>query len=335
MGGEGIDLEADTTTRWRDRTVVLGLLDFTRLGYRRRQARWPIPRGTLAGTLAVVTGASGGLGAAAAKGLAQRGAGLILVARNAAKLDGVRAHIQAETGVPVETQVCDLSRLAQVETLAQNLLARPQPIGLLLNNAGVINHQLLITPEGLDAALATNLLAPFVLTERLLSHWMTHSATGPKRVINVASGGMYAVGLDPAKLQPTPGKAYNGTLAYARHKRALVVLTQIWAERHRSSPITFHAMHPGWADTPGFKTALPGFYRLVSPLVRSPAEGADTMVWLASEPALDDPRWSGQFWLDRAPRPTHFLPTTQETPAKRRALEQQLAALTTGRGTTA
>ena len=99
---------------------------------------------------------------------------------------------------------------------------------------------------------------------------------------------------------------YDGVRAYARAKRAQVALNEQWANRHPDGPPpTFHAMHPGWADTPGVADSLPLFRRITGPFLRTPAEGADTVVWLA---AADEPTTSGRFWLDRAERATVKLP---------------------------
>ena len=113
---------------------------------------------------------------------------------------------------------------------------------------------------------------------------------------------------------------YRGATAYARAKRAQVVLSEEWAKRLRSDGIAVHAMHPGWADTPGLETGLPGFRTLVGPLLRTPQEGADTIVWLAV--AEEPGRTTGRFWLDRRPRPLHRLASTRrsDTPAERERL---------------
>ena len=116
---------------------------------------------------------------------------------------------------------------------------------------------------------------------------------------------------------------YDGAVAYARTKRAQVILTEIWAEALRDRGIVVHSMHPGWADTPGVSASLPRFYKLTKPLLRTPAEGADTIVWLCASAQAG--RSTGQFWHDRRPRPTHRSRRTQETEAERQALWDSLA----------
>ena len=134
-------------------------------------------------------------------------------------------------------------------------------------------------------------------------------------MVFVSSGGMYSEALRVDDLQWLR-RSYDGVAAYAQVKRAQVVLTEQWAAREPA--VAFHAMHPGWADTPGVATALPAFYRLTRRFLRTPAEGADTIVWLAAVQPPPGP--SGQFWLDRAPAPTPLLPGTADDPADRAAL---------------
>lgn len=142
----------------------------------------------------------------------------------------------------------------------------------------------------------------------------------------MSSGGMYSAGVSAAHLEMDQS-AYNGTAQYARAKRAQVTLNELWAEKFGSAGIHFHAMHPGWADTPGVDTALPTFGRVMGPLLRTPAQGADTLVWLAADDqALQS---NGGFWLDRQQRSIHKLPSTRrsDTPKRRAELWQHLIEL--------
>ena len=102
---------------------------------------------------------------------------------------------------------------------------------------------------------------------------------------------------------------YRGVTAYARAKRAQVALSREWARRIDPAEVAFHAMHPGWAATPGITASLPGFSRVMGPLLRSADQGADTIVWLATISASQ--LGSGRFWLDRRPRPEYPLPWTR------------------------
>ena len=109
-------------------------------------------------------------------------------------------------------------------------------------------------------------------------------------------------------------REYEGTTAYARVKRAQLVLNHEWARRVDPASVVFHAMHPGWADTPGVRSSLPGFYRVMRPLLRSARQGADTAVWLAAAPEAT--QTSGDFWLDRHRRWEHKAPWTRPKDAE-------------------
>ena len=148
------------------------------------------------------------------------------------------------------------------------------------------------------------------------------------RVINVVSGGMYSQKLDVDKLQARQ-EGYSGSVAYARCKRALTVLTEEWARDWADDGIVVNAMHPGWANTPGVETALPAFHKLTRPILRTPEEGADTIIWLAA--ASEAGAVSGCLFLDREPRTTHLLARTREAPAERQRLRELLEGFTSER----
>lgn len=144
-------------------------------------------------------------------------------------------------------------------------------------------------------------------------------------MIWIASGGMYGQRLRADDLQYERGE-YGPTTGYARTKRAQVVLSELWAEELAGEGVVVNAMHPGWADTPGIASSLPGFSRLIRPILRTNEQGADTTVWLAA--AAEPARLSGRFWHDRRPRPTHYLGRTKESADDRRALWEACRRLT-------
>jgi NAD(P)-dependent dehydrogenase (short-subunit alcohol dehydrogenase family) len=307
----------------QDHLIVPGLLGFTNLGYRWHQRSWKPLAVSLRGRTVVVTGATSGLGHAAALQLAGLGARVILVARSRDKAEATRREIVETTGNDnVAVALADLSLLADVRKLAQQLLETEPRIHVLVNNAGVLPNQRTTTAEGNETALATNLLAPCLLTEMLLPR-LRESA--PSRIINVSSGGMYATGLALDDMQYEKG-AYDGSRAYARSKRALVTLTEMWAEQLKGSGVVVHAMHPGWADTPGVAGSLPAFHAFTRRFLRTAGEGADTITWLAAAP--EAAKVTGLFWLDREPHTTHVFPGTDPSPQERQALREALARLT-------
>lgn len=291
---------------------------FTRLGYlaRRRLYGWADPRpDALAGRTALITGPTSGIGRATAGALAEQGARLILVGRSPDRLQVVADDLTAAHGedrFPIV--VADMSDLASARSAVEAIRASEPRLDVLIDSAGAIHAQRTVTEDGLEATFATMVVGPFVLISGLLP---LLEGSGDGRVISVVSGGMYAQGLRLDDLQYERGE-FNGTLAYARAKRAATALTREWARRFRGRPVRFNTMHPGWADTPGLAEALPGFHGLLGPLLRSPREGIDTIAWLAGDPEAG--HRGGQLFLDRRPRPFDRVPATRLSPRQRRDL---------------
>ena len=281
---------------------------FTRIGYkaRRRLFHWtPLSSLRLDGKIAIVTGATSGLGRVTAELLARQGAKVCIVGRNAERTERARGEIEGAAGIPVEADLADLSLLSETAAFAARFAVRHDRLDILILNAGALTHEYVVTAEGNETTLATHVLSQFLLTEALRP---LLEASAQARVIIVASGGMYTQPLDVRGLDAA-ADSFDGTKAYARCKRAQVVLADQWTERLVDTGVTVNAMHPGWADTPGLRDALPGFRRILGPLVRTPPEGADTIVWLAAAP--DAAGRSGLFFLDRRPRATHRLRRTR------------------------
>ena len=134
---------------------------------------------------------------------------------------------------------------------------------------------------------------------------------------------MYSQKIKVSDLEFEKGK-YNGSIAYARAKRGLVILTEMWAEKFSDHSIVFNSMHPGWADTPGVIDALPGFYKVTKPILRTPEQGADTIVWMAA--ASEANNINGAFLLDRIPHKKYMLSKTKESAQERDQLIASLEA---------
>lgn len=291
-----------------DASVVLS---FDRTGFR-RHARTFIAADlavSLRGKVALVTGASSGLGLATSRQLAALGAKVWMLCRNEEKGARALAAVRAEVpGADVHLGRLDVSLVADIARFAALF---EDPIDVLVNNAGVLTDTRAVTPEGYELTYATNVLGPFLLTQQLLPKLRARQG----RVISVSSGGMYTQRLDLALLQGRAAQ-FDGLMSYAQTKRAQVVLNEMWAAREQA--VMFAAMHPGWADTPSVKVGLPQFHKWLKPILRTPDEGADTIVWLAACRRIA--QVSGLFWFDRTIAATHVLPLIRETPEERDAL---------------
>ncbi|NLE80867.1 MAG: SDR family NAD(P)-dependent oxidoreductase [Rhodococcus sp.] len=285
-----------------DRAVVPG---YSRLGIALRRGFWADddPRGgALAGKTAMVTGANSGIGKATAEALARLGATVLLTVRNRER--GEKARDEILDTVPdaqVRVEVCDMSNLGTVRAFAADLVNRVPGIDVLVHNAGVLPEARSETSEAHEITLATHVLGPILLTEALLPILGT---SGGARIIFVSSGGMYTQSIPVDDLEYRQGD-YRGAVAYARTKRMQVALTPILARRWAAQNASVYSMHPGWVATPGVAASLPGFQRLTAPILRTPADGADTIVWLAATARAPE---SGLFYHDRRPRTEHYLP---------------------------
>ena len=269
----------------------------------------------MAGRTVLVTGPTSGLGRAVTDALAALGARVVLVGRSPERLAALRDSLVREHGedrFPIV--VADMGSLESVKAAASRVLATETRLDVLIDNAGAIFPERTVGPDGIEATLATLAVGPFAIEAGLLP---LMARTPGARVVAVTSGGMYtqAVRLDDLQYEHDP---CSGPRAYAQAKRIQVVLMREWDRRLAAAGIhvTTNAMHPGWADTPGLAEALPGFHRRMRRILRSPAEGADTIVWLATRPDAG----GGKLYLDRRPRPFDRLPSTRLTAADRSRL---------------
>jgi NAD(P)-dependent dehydrogenase (short-subunit alcohol dehydrogenase family) len=329
-----VDVEPHAPSTSAPGLVVDGLLElavvpsFSAIGLRVRRGLfgWTDPEpGSLAGRTALVTGATGGLGRAATRALADLGARVILVGRDAGRLEELRADVAAGRDVAdFPVHVADMADFASVRAAAQAIVAAEVSLDILVDNAGMIFAERSAAPDGSESSMALMALGPFVLVSALLP-LLRRSADA--RVIAVTSGGMYTQALDVDDLDGSAIE-YNGPRFYARAKRAQVSLVREWARRLRGTAITVVAMHPGWASTPGLSAALPGFDRLMGPILRTPAEGIDTITWLATAPRGE--LQPGALYLDRRPRPYDRVPWTRVPAERRRALWAEAVRRTGG-----
>lgn len=311
-----------------DRTVLPG---FTAIGWdvRGLDGSPPDPAGRLRGREVVVTGANSGIGAAAAEQFAGLGAHVHMVVRNRERGEAALARIREATGSDnLRLHECDISSLASVRSFAMELTAELNGTGVtaLVHNAGVMTKERSTSEDGFELTLATHVLGPLLLTE-LLTPLLAEAA--PSTVVFVTSGGMYTekLAVDDLELE---GREFDGTTFYAHAKRVQVILAGLLDSRLEPCGITVHAMHPGWVDTPGVVDSLPRFHAVLERILRTPGQGADTIVWLAA--SQEAAAHGGELWMDRRIRPAHRVPWTHESPADRVRLWSRLTAMTAGQG---
>lgn len=289
---------------------------FTRIGIeaRRRLFDWnPLESFSMGGKAVAITGVTSGIGRAAADDLTSLGADLVLIGRDESKMQSVQSELSARSGGgSITYALADLGDLDQVRNAAAVVAQRHPELDALIHNAGALFNKRRTADDGMELTTKVQVVAPFLLTSLL----MPNLTAAGGRVVTMSSGGMYTAGLTVKRLQMS-AENYSGTKQYARAKRAQVTLTEMWAQRHGDSGVAFHALHPGWVDTPGVSSALPGFGKVLGPLLRTPAQGADTLVWLTAAPiAAVQP--NGSFWHDREVRPIHRVSSTRRTDTQER-----------------
>jgi NAD(P)-dependent dehydrogenase (short-subunit alcohol dehydrogenase family) len=256
----------------------------------------------LSGKTCLVTGASAGIGLAAARGLSRLGARVVMAVRDPEKGERARRSVAEETGGEVETALVDLASRSSIRAFAGALAARHPRLDVLVNNAGIWSERRKVGPDGVELVWATNVLAYFRVTDLLLP---LLRAAGKARVVNVAS--QLAGGLDLSDVQ-YERRPYSGQGAYAQSKQADRMLTWALARRLSGTGVAANAMHPGFVASEIFAKGGGPISRVVSLYARlrgrPPEEGAGTIVWLAASREVEGR--SGLFWIERRERPCRF-----------------------------
>ena len=235
----------------------------------------------------LVTGATSGIGKVTARELAQRGAQVLLVARNAAKAEATVKEIQRSSGnQQVDYLLADLSSFADIQNIADEVERRVDRLHVLVNNAGAYFHQRQESIDGYEQTWALNHLNYFLLTALVfeLLH-ETGTPTEPARIINVASGAHFSGRLDFDDLQGRQN--YSGWRAYAQSKLANVMFTYELAQRIglKQPRITVNTLHPGFVATnfaSGSSLWSKVFRRLMDVVAISAEQGAQTSIYLAT-----------------------------------------------------
>ena len=234
------------------------------------------------GQVCVVTGATSGIGKAAAAALTRQGAEVIVVGRDPGRAEATAAAIQAGGAPPPKVEIADLARLDQVRALAGRLNQTLDRIDVLINNAGLVLNERQVTPDGYEHVFAVNHLAPFLLTN-LLRPKLTASA--PARVITVSSDAHTAARLDLD--DPNLEHGWSSWRSYSNSKLANILFTRELARRLDGTGVTANCLHPGVVRTGFGRDARPLMrvgITIARPFMLSPERGADTIVYLASSP---------------------------------------------------
>jgi len=250
------------------------------------------------GQVCVITGATSGIGKAAAAALAGQGAEVIVVGRDPGRTEATAAAIQADGAPPPKVEIADLARLDQVRALAGRLDQTLDRIDVLINNAGLVLNERQVTPDGYEHVFAVNHLAPFLLTNLLRPKL---GASAPARVITVSSDAHTAAKLDLD--DPNLEHGWSSWRSYSNSKLANILFTRELARRLDGTGVTANCLHPGVVRTGFGRDARPLMrvgITIARPFMLSPERGADTIVYLASSP--DVAAKTGGYYVKREPR---------------------------------
>jgi len=254
----------------------------------------------MAGKVVLITGGTGGIGKATAIGLAAIGARVGITGRDLARAEQAAADIRSASENPaVDAFAADMTSQAEVRRLAATVLDAYPRLHVLVNNVGGFWAHRHPTADGLERTFALNHLAPFLLTNLLLDRL---KASAPARVVTVSSGAQSMGRIDFDDLQGALN--YSGQRAYNQSKLANIMFTNELARRLDGAGVTATSVHPGVVRTNFGAEDQAWFFtiisRVVRPLLKTPAQGAQTPIYLASSPDMDG--ISGQFFVNRKPK---------------------------------
>ena len=238
----------------------------------------------LRGRTALVTGATSGIGAETALGLARLGARVGIVGRDPARTEAILARLRGETGAEADAFVADLSEQAQVRRLAAEVAARYASLDILVNNAGAIFSERHVTADGIERTWALDHLAYVLLTHELMPRLAVAPAA---RIVNVASAAHTRGRIEVDDLNGA--RRFSAMGSYSQAKLGNVLFTYALARRLAGTRMTANAVHPGVVAT-GFAGNTHGLlrvaWRLIRPLLIAPEKGARTSLHVATSPEV-------------------------------------------------
>ena len=248
------------------------------------------------GKVVLITGGTSGIGKATAVALAAMGAEVVVTGRNRERGERAVEEIRRESGgQKVSLILADLAAQTEVRRLAEEFKERHDRLDVLVNNAGLVQSERTETPDGIETQLAVNHLAPFLLTNLLLD---LLKKSAPSRVVTVSSDGHRWGKMDLDDLQSR--NRYRGMQVYGTTKLANILFTRELAGRLENTGVTANAMHPGAVNT-NFGNNQGGpmslLFRAFKPFMRTPEQGADTLIYLASSPEVEG--MTGKYLADR------------------------------------
>src|SRR5437588_2131837 len=279
----------------------------------------------MAGKIVLITGGTGGIGKATAIGLATLGARVGVTGRDLARAEHAAAVIRAASGNPaVDVFAADMTSQAEVRRLAADVLDAYPRLDVLVNNVGGFWAHRHPTADGLEHTFALNHLASFLLTNLLLDRL---KASAPARVVNVSSGAQSMGRIAFDDLQGA--RNYSGQHAYNQSKLATVMFTKELARRLEGTGVTANSLHPGVVRTNFGAEDQARFFaiisRLILPLLKTPAQGAQTPIYLASSPDVDGV--TGKFFANRKPKTANKLADDIEVSARLWRISDELVGV--------
>jgi NAD(P)-dependent dehydrogenase (short-subunit alcohol dehydrogenase family) len=265
------------------------------------------------GKVVVATGATSGIGAVAVEALAKLGARIVFVARDGAKAEATRLRLEEiAPGLGHSYHLADLTVISETKRAGAQIASFEPRIDVLVNNAGAMFAARRVTAEGLEKTFALNHMSYFTLTKMLVDR-LKQSA--PARIVSTASAAHFGAALDFDDLQSA--RAYSAMKVYGRSKLANILFTRELARRLAGSGVVANSQHPGFVAT-RFGDEAGGWLGRIIPLAKvfalSPTVGADTLIYLASDPQAG--AVSGGYFVKRQPAPRSREAESDEAAAR-------------------